>query len=52
VSAAAWRAAVEADADAIIACTNSGATARSISRFRPAVPVIAATPSPATAHAL
>jgi pyruvate kinase len=45
VSAAAWRAAVDADAAAVIACTNTGATARAISRFRPAIPVIAATPS-------
>jgi len=52
VSAAAWRAAVEADLDAIIACTNSGATARAISRFRPRLPIIAATPSPSTARAL
>jgi len=52
VSAAAWRAAIEADLDAIVACTNSGATARAISRFRPRVPVIAATPSEATARAL
>ena len=52
VSAAAWRAAVEADLDAFIACTNSGATARAISRFRPRVPIVAATPSPATARIL
>jgi pyruvate kinase len=45
VSAAAWRASVDADAAAVIACTNTGATARAISRFRPAIPVIAATPS-------
>jgi pyruvate kinase len=52
VSAAAWRAAVDADVVAIIACTNSGATARAISRFRPRVPVIAATPSLQTANQL
>ncbi|MDP9019888.1 MAG: pyruvate kinase, partial [Actinomycetota bacterium] len=45
ISAAAWRAAIDADVVAIIACTNSGATARAISRFRPTVPVLAATPS-------
>jgi pyruvate kinase len=45
VSAAAWRATLDADATAIIACTRSGATARAISRFRPATPVLAATPS-------
>ena len=52
VSAAAWRASIDADVAAIIACTNSGATARAISRFRPRVPVIAATPSVRTAHQL
>jgi pyruvate kinase len=45
VSAAAWRATLDADATAIIACTRSGATARAVTRFRPAVPVLAATPS-------
>jgi pyruvate kinase len=52
VSAAAWQASVDADVAAIIACTNSGTTARAISRFRPRVPVIAATPSPHTASQL
>ncbi len=52
VSAAAWRAALDADAAAIIACTNSGATARAISRFRPRVPIVAATPSLRTARQL
>lgn len=45
VSAAAWRAANDAEVAAIIACTNTGATPRAISRFRPTVPVLAATPS-------
>jgi len=52
ISAAAWRAATDAQAAAIIACTNSGATARAISRFRPVVPLLAATPSPRTARQL
>jgi pyruvate kinase len=52
ISAAAWRAATDAQASAIIACTNSGATARAISRFRPTVPILAATPSPRTARQL
>ncbi len=52
VSAAAWRAAIDADAAAIIACTNSGATARAISRFRPRMPILAATPSLRTARQL
>jgi pyruvate kinase len=52
ISAAAWRASIDADVAAIIACTNSGATPRAISRFRPRVPVIAATPSVQTANQL
>ena len=52
ISAAAWRAAADADVSAIIACTESGATARAISRFRPTVPVLAATPSLRTARQL
>ena len=52
VSAAAWRAAVDAEVSAIIACTNTGATARAISRFRPPMPVIAATPSARAAQQL
>ncbi len=52
ISAAAWRAATDADASAIICATRSGATARSISRFRPAVPLLAVTPSVRTAHQL
>jgi len=52
ISAAAWRAATDAGAAAIIACTNSGATARAISRFRPVIPLLGATPSPRTARQL
>jgi pyruvate kinase len=52
LSAAAWRAAHDAQAAAIIACTNSGATARAISRFRPTVPILAVTPSSKTARQL
>ena len=36
----------------IVACTRSGATARSISRFRPDVPIVAATMSVQTARQL
>jgi pyruvate kinase len=43
ITGAAWRAALELDAVAIIACTRSGATARAISRFRPKMPIIAVT---------
>ncbi|MDP9419178.1 MAG: pyruvate kinase [Actinomycetota bacterium] len=52
ISAAAWRAATDADVVAIIACTNSGDTARAISRFRPTMPVVAATPSMRTVRQL
>ncbi|MFN2506698.1 MAG: pyruvate kinase [Acidimicrobiales bacterium] len=52
ISAAAWRAASDAEVTAIIACTNSGATARAISRFRPEMPLLAATPSERTARQL
>lgn len=52
ISAAAWRAARDADAAAIIACTNSGSTARAISRFRPSIPILAVTPSAIAARQL
>ena len=52
ISAAAWRAANDAGATAIVACTNSGTTARAISRFRPVVPVLGITPSLRTARQL
>jgi pyruvate kinase len=45
VTGAAWRASLEQDVAAIIACTRSGATARAIARFRPSMPIIAVTPS-------
>jgi pyruvate kinase len=51
-SAAAFRAAVDAGAVAIIACTSSGTTARVIARFRPPVPILAATPSERTLRQL
>jgi pyruvate kinase len=52
LSAATWRAAMDAQVDAIIACTETGATPRSISRFRPTAPLIAATPSVRVARQL
>ncbi|MDE3203180.1 MAG: pyruvate kinase [Acidobacteriota bacterium] len=51
-TAAGWRAAMEQNASCIVACTRSGTTARSISRFRPPMPLIACTPSERTARAL
>lgn len=43
ISGAAWRAAIEEGAAAIIACSSSGTTVRSICRFRPAIPIVAVT---------
>jgi pyruvate kinase len=52
ITGAAWRAAMEENAVAIIACTRSGMTARAISRFRPPMPIVAITPSASTARQL
>jgi len=52
ITAAAWRASVDAELAAIIACTSSGRTARMISRFRPTCPILALTPIPRTARQL
>lgn len=51
-TSAGWRAAVEEDVACIVACTNTGATARAISRFRPSMPIVACTPSERTARQL
>ena len=52
ISAAAWRAALDVDAAAVICCTRSGATARAIARFRPTAPLLAVTPSVSAARQL
>jgi pyruvate kinase len=52
VSSAAWRASIDVDVRAIIACTSTGNTARAIARFRPAAPILAVTPSHETARQL
>ncbi len=52
ISEAACRAAVETKARAIVAFTQTGSTARLISRFRPATPVIAFTPNELVRHRL
>jgi pyruvate kinase len=52
ITGAAWRAALEEDAAAIIACTQTGATARAISRYRPAMPIVAVTPHERTVRQL
>jgi pyruvate kinase len=52
ITGAAWRAAMDESAVAIVACTRSGLTARAISRFRPPMPIVAITPNAATARQL
>jgi pyruvate kinase len=52
ITGAAWHAALEQDVAAIVACTQSGATARAISRFRPAMPIVAVTPHERTLRQL
>lgn len=49
---ASCRAARDLNAKAIIAVTKNGSTARSMSKFRPNVPIIAATPEEKTFHQL
>jgi len=44
MSHAAWRIATELELDAILSCTNSGYTARAISRFRPPGVLVGASP--------
>lgn len=50
VSAAVVKTSSSADAKGIIVCTISGGTARSISRFRPNLPILAITPNETTYH--
>ena len=45
LSHAAWQAAEDAEADAIVCCTRSGDTARAMARFRPMARLIAASPN-------
>jgi pyruvate kinase len=52
ITGAAWRAAMDESAVAIVACTRSGLTARAISRFRPPMPIVAITPNTSTARQL
>jgi len=49
MTGAAWRAAMQEKAVALVACTRSGMTARAISRFRPPMPIVAITPKESTA---
>lgn len=52
ITAAGWRAAIDCRASAFICCTNTGYTARAISRFRPTAPLLAFTPSLRSAREL
>lgn len=52
MSHAAWRLATELGLDAIISCTNTGYTARAMSRFRPPSELIGASPVPHTVRQL
>ncbi|CAN5831997.1 pyruvate kinase [soil metagenome] len=52
MSHAAWRAADEVGARAILCCTRSGLTARAMSRFRPAATLVGLSPSPQTVAGL
>jgi len=48
MTGAAWRAATEMGASAIICISDSGFTVRSIARFRPAMPILGFSPNPRT----
>jgi pyruvate kinase len=48
MSHAAWRAAEDTMADAILCCTRSGRTARMVARLRPTARLIGVSPDPAT----
>ncbi len=52
MSHAAWRLATELELDAILSCTNSGYTARAISRFRPPSLLVGASPVQETVRQL
>jgi pyruvate kinase len=52
VTHAAWQAAIDADASAILCCTRSGRTARAMARFRPAARLVGVSPDPRTINRL
>jgi pyruvate kinase len=52
VSHAAWQAAYDAAAAAILCCTRTGRTARMIARFRPECRLVGVSPDPRTVHDL
>jgi pyruvate kinase len=49
---AAWQAALDGEAAAIVCCTRSGRTAQAMASYRPTAPLIGISPDPATARAL
>ena len=52
MTGAAWRAATEMGATAIICISDTGFTVRSIARFRPSMPILGFTPDERTQHQL
>lgn len=52
VTHAAWQAAIDAGASAILCCTRSGKTARAMARFRPSARLIGVSPNPRTVNLL
>jgi pyruvate kinase len=52
ITHAAWQAAFDASATAILCCTRSGRTARAMARFRPSARLIGLSPDPRTVNAL
>ncbi len=52
VTHAAWQAAFDTGATAIVCCTRTGRTARAMARFRPRARLIGLSPDPRTVHTL
>jgi pyruvate kinase len=52
LSHAAWQAAVDAGASAILCCTRSGRTVRAMAKFRPAAQLIGLSPNPTTVRSM
>jgi len=52
ITHAAWQAAMDAEATAILCCTRSGRTARAMARFRPEARMIGLSPDPAVVRAM
>jgi pyruvate kinase len=52
VSHAAWQAAVDAGASAILCCTRAGRTARAMARLRPSARLVGLSPDPRTVRAM